>query len=181
MEQMIYIFLLSLSSSLMYIGANIDKQERIYPNPIVAVTTILGLGLAYFNNRFLIGLILCLAFHTLGVFDGIFMNLMKPGDWKMFATLPLYIPLENSKVFLVFGGVLIILAVYTKLKQLRKLNLENVKKSFQYEKDAIKTMLFLKEHLVSNPETLALFKEQTVPMTYLLFISFIVTQIIFLV
>lgn len=181
MEQVIYIFLLSLALSLMCIGTKIDKQERRYPNSIVIVTTILGIGLAHFNNRLLIGLILCFAFHVLGFFDGILMHFMKPGDWKMFATLPLYIPLENFKVFMVFGGVLIVLAVYTKIKQLKQLNWNNIKQSFQYEKDALKTILILKERLVSNPETFALFKEQTIPMTYLFFLAFVVTQIIFIV
>lgn len=180
MEQMIYVFVLSLAASLMYIGATIDKQERRYPNTIIVTTTLLGLGVSYLNDRFLIGIILCLVFHLIGVIDGIGLHFMKPGDWKMFSTLMLYLPLENSKVFLVFGGILIVLAIYTKVKQLRTLNLENVKKSFQYEKDALKTILLLKEHLSSNPEMLALFKEETVPMTYLLFISFIVTKIIFL-
>lgn len=181
MEQMIYIFLLSLASSLMYVGAKIDKQERKYPNLIVLATTLIGLGVAYLNHRIFIGLTLCFAMHIAGFFDGMFMEFMKPGDWKMFATLSLYIPLENSMVFMVFGGILIVLAIYTKLKQLRQLNWHNIKQSLKYEKDALKTMILLKEHLISSPETLALFKEETIPMTHLLFLSFIVTQIIFLV
>lgn len=179
--ELLKVLLILIACSFMYLGGQIDKKERKYPNVIIVMTTLLGLGVAYLSDRLLIASILCFVFHAVGIFDGLLFKLMKPGDWKMLATLMLYLPLENTQAFKTFAVILIFLAVFTKVRSLRVLNWKNLRQSMIAEKDAFKTLFVLREHLIPDEETLALFKSETIPMTALFFTAYFLTQLLFLI
>lgn len=179
--ELLKILLILIACVFMYLGGQIDKKERKYPNVIVILTTLLGLGVAFLNERLLFASVLCIVFHTIGVFDGLFLKLMKPGDWKMFATLTLYLPLENTQIFTTFAVILIFITIFTKIKSLRVLNWKNLRQSMKAEKDALKTLFVLREHLIPDKETLDLFKSETIPMTALFFTAYFFTQLLFLI
>lgn len=178
LKDLFQILISALSFTLMYIGADIDKKERRYPNKIVLITTILGMIYAFLSDRFLIAIILCIAMHFVGVFDGCLLKILKPGDWKMFATLPFYLPLENAQCFTIFACLLILNAIYTKLKTLKKLDFSSIKEAFKHERDAFKCLVILKEHIITDEKMLSIYKEETIPMTYVMMMPTIITFII---
>ena len=161
----------------MAIGAQIDRKERRYPNEIVLITTLLGFTLSLITDRLNYAFMFCFIIHILGVIDGITFHFMNAGDWKMLATLMLFIPFEDSKIMIGFIGIVTLICVLTKLFSLRHINFHNLIQSFKQERDLIKCHFLIKEQIIPS-ETNELYKIKTVPVTLIFFAAWIICQFI---
>lgn len=177
-NELLKIMLITLACSFMFIGVYIDKTERRYPNNIVIMTTIIGLIYAHITGRLSYATYMCLAIHLVGIIDICLLGLISAGDWKMFATLMLFTPFERTNVLIVFGCVLLGITVFTKLHVLKKITWSNFVNSMKQEWQTLKATYFLREKISANTEENSLFKVQTLPMTCLFFVSWLVCQIL---